>query len=74
MTSIDLKRGINPLFLELIDDEIERDTTPREILRLIKAKDWNDSVDFPTEIQISNRKSHRLGECITPYCGQYMLI
>ena len=58
MTSIDLKRGIDPLFLELIDDEIERDTTPREILRLIKAKDWNDSVDFPTEIQISNRKSH----------------
>ena len=58
MTSIDLKRGIDPLFLEFIDDEIERDTTPREILRLIKAKDWNDSVDFPTEIQISNRKSH----------------
>jgi hypothetical protein len=59
MTSIDLKRGIDPLYLELIDDEIERDTTtPREILRLIKAKDWNDSVDFPTEIQISNRKSH----------------
>jgi hypothetical protein len=58
MTSIDLKRGIDPLFLEYIYDEIERDTTPREILRLIKAKDWNDSVDFPTEIQISNRKSH----------------
>jgi hypothetical protein len=51
MTSIDLKRGIDPLFLEFIDDEIERDIAPRrEILRLIKAKDWNDSIDFPTEI------------------------
>ena len=72
MTSIDdLKRGIDPLFLEFIDDEIERDTTPREILRLIKAKDWNDSVDFPTEIQISNRKSQRSVLGTFFFCPRY---
>ena len=58
MTSIDLKRGIDPIFLELIDYEIERGTSTREILRAIKAKEWSDTVDYPTDIQITNRRSH----------------
>jgi hypothetical protein len=58
MTSIDLKRGIDLIFLELIDYEIERGTPTREILRAIKAKEWSDTVDYPTDIQITNRRSH----------------
>ena len=30
----------------------------REILRAIKAKEWSDTVDYPTDIQITSRKSH----------------
>ena len=57
-TSVQLKRGINPLFLELIDSENERNTPPKTILKLIRERDWKDGVTFPTPLQISNRKQH----------------
>ena len=55
-TSIQLKRGINPIFLPLIDSEIERNTAPKTILKLIREKTWADDVTFPSALQINNRK------------------
>ena len=37
-TSIQLKRGINPIFLPLIDSEIERNTATKTILKLIRGE------------------------------------
>ena len=37
-TSIQLKRGINPIFLPLIDSEIERNTATKTILKLIRRE------------------------------------
>ena len=58
-TSVAVKRGIDPIFLELIDNELRKLTPPREILRLIKERDWkDDALQFPTTLQISNRRAH----------------
>lgn len=67
VTSIQLKRGINPLFLTVIDAEIERDTAPKAILTLLRKKKWtDDAVTLPTVVQISNRKSHLVGKVEGP--------
>ena len=55
-TSIQLKRGINPIFLPFIDSEIERNTAPKTILKLIREKTWADDVTLPSALQINNRK------------------
>ena len=56
-TSIQVKKGIDPLYLNFIDFENERNTAPKQILRRLKDMDWSDQVPFPTTIQISNRKA-----------------
>ena len=57
LTSIQVKKGIDPLYLNFVDFENERNTAPKQILRRMKDMDWPDQVPFPTTIQISNRKA-----------------
>lgn len=58
VTSIPLARGINPIYIPFIDSQIERNTGPKTILKLIRGLSWTDEVAFPTVLQITNRKQH----------------
>ena len=56
-TSNQVKKGIDPQFLDFVDFENERNTGPKMILRGLKESVWPDEVPFPTTLQISNRKA-----------------
>ena len=58
-TTIQIKRGIDPVFLPFIDSENDRNTPPKTILKRIREMKWADEeVVFPTPLQISNRKNY----------------
>ena len=61
-TSNQVKKGIDPQFLDFVDFENERNTGPKMILRGLKESVWPDEVPFPTTLQISNRKALMAGK------------
>ena len=66
-TTIQLKRGIDPVFIPFIDSENDRNTPPKSILKRIREMKWADAdVKFPTPMQISNRKNYLAGKVQGP--------